>query len=373
MDIMKILKRAWAILWKYRALWVFGFILALTVGGSATGRIGGNSGYRFNQRNIDPNSSTFPYDWKTFRDPAQVLETMRDTATRLMEGSLPRSELNILLGVGIAFTVMVLLASLLMTFLRYISETAVIRMVADSETTGEKVSVRQGFRLGWSPASWRLFLIDLLVNGVPGLILFILLGLITWGFVVQAIAAAHISQAIFSLAVLAGLAFLLILVFSLYFLMVRVFIPFFRRACVLENLGVSESIRRGFALVRLHWQNVGLFWLVMIGLGIAWWVVSFILLFILIPIFIATVVLAALVAGVPGLLAGWISSLFVGNPWPLIIGILFGLPVFIPLAISPWFFFEGLVQVFASTSWTLAYRELTALQTRPEILPPPAS
>ena len=31
-DIKKILKRSWHILWNYRMLWVFGFILALTVG-----------------------------------------------------------------------------------------------------------------------------------------------------------------------------------------------------------------------------------------------------------------------------------------------------------------------------------------------------
>jgi len=30
MDHMKVLKRAWQILWHYRALWIFGIILALT-------------------------------------------------------------------------------------------------------------------------------------------------------------------------------------------------------------------------------------------------------------------------------------------------------------------------------------------------------
>ena len=37
MDTMKILKRAWYILWNYRTLWVFGFLLALTVGGASFG------------------------------------------------------------------------------------------------------------------------------------------------------------------------------------------------------------------------------------------------------------------------------------------------------------------------------------------------
>ena len=34
MDPIKILKRAWKILWSYKALWIFGIILALTTSGS---------------------------------------------------------------------------------------------------------------------------------------------------------------------------------------------------------------------------------------------------------------------------------------------------------------------------------------------------
>ena len=33
MDHIKVLKRAWEIIWRYRALWIFGIILALTTGG----------------------------------------------------------------------------------------------------------------------------------------------------------------------------------------------------------------------------------------------------------------------------------------------------------------------------------------------------
>ena len=37
-NIGKILKRSWHILWNYKILWIFGFLLAITAGGS------GNSG-----------------------------------------------------------------------------------------------------------------------------------------------------------------------------------------------------------------------------------------------------------------------------------------------------------------------------------------
>ena len=44
-----------------------------------------------------------------------------------------------------------------------------------------------------------------------------------------------------------------------------------RRACVLEGLGVFESLRRGWQLVRLNFLDVGLMWLLTLGirLGVA--------------------------------------------------------------------------------------------------------
>ena len=51
-----------------------------------------------------------------------------------------------------------------MAIARYVSETAVIRMVDEYEATDSKMAIRQGFRIGWSRTSWRLFLINLIVN-----------------------------------------------------------------------------------------------------------------------------------------------------------------------------------------------------------------
>jgi len=53
MDPVKILKRAWHILWNYRVLWVFGLILAL-----ATGSSGGNS----NSSSYSTDSSSQQYE-----------------------------------------------------------------------------------------------------------------------------------------------------------------------------------------------------------------------------------------------------------------------------------------------------------------------
>ena len=47
LDPVKILKRSWHILWSYRALWVFGLILALAAGGASSN--GSNNNCRQDQ------------------------------------------------------------------------------------------------------------------------------------------------------------------------------------------------------------------------------------------------------------------------------------------------------------------------------------
>jgi hypothetical protein len=50
------------------------------------------------------------------------------------------------------------------------------------------------------------------------------------------------------------------------------------------------------------------------------------------------------------------------NGWlPWIVGALFALPIFLPIALSPWLLLGSWQTVFTSTVWTLVYRELKAL------------
>ena len=71
----------------------------------------------------------------------------------------------------------IILLSVVFIIARYVAETALIRMVDRHEATGERVSVRQGFRLGWSRAALRMFGLDFLV-GLIGLLGFLLLVLV---------------------------------------------------------------------------------------------------------------------------------------------------------------------------------------------------
>ena len=61
MDHMQVLKRAWENTWRYRALWVFGVLVALTSfhgggsgGGGGDGSGGDNWGFDFTEPEISP-------------------------------------------------------------------------------------------------------------------------------------------------------------------------------------------------------------------------------------------------------------------------------------------------------------------------------
>ena len=84
--------------------------------------------------------------------------------------------------------------------------------------------------------------------------------------------------------------------------------------------------------------------------------------FIGLPLLVVTILAGVIVGGIPGSLAGLLSSLFLGGPLPWLIGVLFGLPFFLVVAFSPLILLRGLGLVYNSTAWTLTYRELKALQ-----------
>lgn len=320
MDYGKILKRAWYMVWRYRALWVFGAILALTAGG------GGSNGfqYTFNRE-----------DW-----PPGV---------RIDQISPEIANMLVAIGIGVAFLILILIIAAVVA--RYVSETALIRMVDEHEQTGQQRSVRQGFRTGWSRSAWRLFLIDLLIGlsvAVAFILLFLLAAapLLLWATGITAARA-------FGIATTIGLGLLVILLAIVVGVILSVLMRFFRRVCVLEQRGVIESIRQGYYLVRPHLKEVAVLWLIMLGLGIGWGIL-------MIPVTLVVLFLGAVIGGLPALLAGVLANLAFGGAVPWIIGLAVGIPFFILVVAGPLLFLGGLWEVFKSSVWTLTYRELRA-------------
>jgi len=361
MDPVKILKRAWHILWSYRALWVFGLILALTAAGSSGGS--GNNGARFSgDGNNQGYDAPLPGNWR--EEIGRVFSEAGKEIERVFENGLPalgisRGELTALLWIGAAFILVMMLIGIVMAIARYVSETAVIRMVDEYEATDTKMTVREGFRIGWSRTSWRLFLINLIVS-IPVFVLLAVMAIA--GFVIYRMVVGG-NEAVIATGIISviGIVFLLLFVVVIVSIILGLLRHFFWRASALEDLGVVDSLRRGFEMVRENWKDVGLMWLIMIGLGIAWALVSVIAIIITIPVVVITAVGAALIVAVPGLLLVGFFSLFLSGYLPWIAGGLFIAPLFFTLAFSPWVLLTAWQQVFSSTVWTLTFRELKAL------------
>ena len=360
MDPVKILKRAWHILWNYKTLWVFGFILALTAAGSSGGN--GNSGSRYqgDARDMPGFQSDMPETPKEFfGEVGRMFEqTLEDG---IPSANITGEEMTTLVWSVVAFIVFMILISIVMTFAHYVSQTAVIRMVDKYEATDTKMTVREGFKIGWSRTSWRLFLINLIVS-IPTLLLMALLvvdGVVIYRMAMQGgdfFAAPRFIALI-------GVTFLAIFLTILLMAVLLFLRKFVWRVCVLENLGVRESFRQGIAMARENWKNVGIMWLIMLGLGIAWVIVSFISIFLLIPVALFTGMFGAVIAAIPGLLMVGFFSIFMNGYLPWIVGALFIAPLFFTLAFSPWILLSAWQAVYTSTVWTLVYRELKALES----------
>lgn len=320
MNHTKVLKRAWHTVWSYRALWVFGIILALTTGGG-----GGSGGAQYSFRGEDFSGRGLRIE----RVPPEVVST--------------------LLAIGIGLACLTLILIIVAAIARYVAETALIRMVDHHEETGQKYSVRQGFRMGWSRSAFRLFLIDLLI-GLPVAVAFILLFLLAAAPLLLW-ATESTAAGAFGTATTIGLGLLVVLLAIVVAVILSVLKPFFRRVCVLEQIGVTAAIRQGYAMVRKNLKDVVVMWLITVGLRIGWAIV-------MIPVVFLLLVVSGVLGGALALLAGGLTRLAFEGAAPWIVAGIVGIPIFILVMAAPLAFLGGLFEVFLSSTWTLTYREL---------------
>ena len=337
MNHLQILKRSWRILWSYKALWVFGILLALTTasgysGGGGGSHAGGGGGSSF----LLPSRPQLAQPWSDLSHHLSRL-SLSAQSTDLEPWAIALIILGSLLALALA---------ILFTIAHFVSQVALIRMVDIHEDTAEKLTWRQGFRLGWSKAAWRLFLISFFI-GLPAFLIFTLLfGLAALPAILGSWAVNGL-QAI-GILITIGLAVPVILLAILTAVLVSLVIETVRRACVLEDLGVGASLRRGLRLVRRHFTDIGLMWLLTLGIRLGLAVA-------LIPLVFIVGGLALILGGLLGglvyvvtatLSAGWVYAVALG-------GLLFLAILGIPLT-----FVGGLLQTYLSSAWTLTYRTL---------------
>jgi hypothetical protein len=337
MDYGKVLKRAWDTTWRYRALWIFGIIIALTTASGGGSGGGGSGGHR-----------DFPHDGSSWRFDEFSWPEVPSHITNSL----------IVAGVGVACGVILLVIAA--TIARYVAETALIRMVDDHEETGERRSVRQGFRMGWSRTALRLFLINLLIS-LPAVIVFIPLFLLAAAPLLLWL-TERTPIGIIGTVSSSGLFLLLIFLAILVGAVIALLRRFFWRACALEDLGVIDSIRQGWDVVRNHLKDVVLMWLIMVGVRIGWAIALIASAIMLFPVILLLIAIGGVVGGLPALLVGGLASLFLEGPTPWVLASMIGFPIFILVVSAPWVFLGGLMEVFKSSTWTLTYRELRALE-----------
>ena len=363
MEYNRILRRAWDNVLHYRALWIFGLIVALTAFTWETALIlGGDKDEDGSDRGIQivrQSDETWPEAMRrTMDEEIDVAKAEIDHANRDIERFFAR-ELDVQVESDLLAVIAVVAALMLGGYIiaktaGYVGDAALIKMVNETEETGEQHSVRQGWRLGWSRAALRFFLIDLPVDGVAAVavILTFLLVFAPLALWATGNTAAGVIGTIFTVGMFIPTLVLVLIAAALLSVVKR----FARRACAMEGLGVRASVGRGFLVVRRRLKEMLPVWLVTVGVKIAWP-------FLMAPVLIVSVVLGFVFGVIPALLLGGLALLVADGAalWILVaaVGILF----FILGFAAPLVFLAGLREVFLSSVWTLTYRELKPLES----------
>jgi hypothetical protein len=353
MDYGNVLRRAWKAAWRYPALWIFGIILALTTASWSAASLYDFSGER-QDRWEDRGITITTMPGETFGEAFR--RTMRaeiDRANRELD-QLLAEELHIhvrsnVIVIAVVLLIIVTIAVVVSRVARYVSEVALIRMVSETEVTGERQGVWRGFRLGWSRSAWRIFVINVLLGILAvvtdlGLFALILSPLPLWvnggGIVISVFAVLTAGLILMAIVPLIALGAVLAVVKRLAW-----------RVCAIEGLGVMASIRRGWAVMRKQLKDVGLIWLITLAVGWTWRLA-------MVPIVLLLLGGGVMLGGLPAVLVGEVASLGTSGDVPVFIAIAVGIAIFLFVMIAPLILLGGLREVFLSSIWTLTYHEL---------------
>ena len=288
MDYGKLFTRAWDIIWKYKFLILLGVLVALS---GSSGSSGNQSRYLFEGGDIPWNDMPrFDYG-----SPFQDLD------------------LSILAILGlIALGVVLVVVGLALWVAGTISRGGLISAVNDIELD-TPATFSSAFQAGWKKG-WRLLGIDL-VPAIPGFALIIggLAIFLSYGGFVEMMDGVWPYAGIGPFLPLILLTCLLLPII-LFLSMMRTFAM---RACVLEDLGVVASYRRGFEVLAGNLGTALILFLIQIAVSIGLFIVMI----------------------VPGILMVLCCLL-----WPILILV------------------QGAFSAYISTLWTLAWREFVEVK-----------
>lgn len=296
MNYGEVLSRAWQIIWKHKALWIFGILAGCGNVGSSSS----NVSYSLSEQDLTPAMENYLRGFE----------------------SVPDWQIVVLLGIGIV--VMVLLV-LLAVFLTTIGRIGVIRGTQQADEGASRLGFGQLFR-GSLSYFWRVFFLNLLIGLVVVVIVFvgIILGM---------------AGTVFTLGLaLLCLIPLLCLVIPLSWLLF-VLVEQANIAIVVENTGVVEGWRRGWQVFK---DNLG----TMIVMGLILYLGVALIGGLIIGFPVLLFVLPALAAGLLGGESAFGSGL-------LVAGLCF--VMYLPV----WIVLNGILMGYIESAWTLTYLRLT--------------
>jgi len=313
MDFGKVLGRAWEITWRWKMLWVLGFLAALGQGS------GPNPNYSLSGDEFER------YGYR-----------LGDSAEQFFA---------LLSGLVLGLICLVLIVAIVLWVVSVIARGGLIAGVQQVEEEGST-----SFGKAWSVGVrkfWTLFGLGILA-ALP-LILLIIIGIIVLALgIFVGIGLMDVGEAagittIILVSIICG-GFLCCGLFILVIVLEQIRI-YGERAAILEDLGWIDAFKRGWEVLKDNLGATIILWLIFFAIGIVIFGISFALVF-------------ALAAPLLGFLfvvddPGW---LLLG---PLCIGGVLGTVVFALI--------RSIVMAFTSATWTLAYREMTAMPEHPDL------
>jgi hypothetical protein len=302
MPYWEIVTRSFKISWRHKYLW----LLALFAGESG-------GGFNFNSGSFTPpgsNGSNKAPDLNAINQ--QVLPWLAHNS-----------------GLIVAAAVIFILMAIAFFVLAAVCEGAVVRAAAEHDAErpfGLGMAWRTGRATMGAMIRFRLLV---LVLGLPVLIVFALLAI---GLVA---AIARNNAAAIAVLVLIGVLFILA---TIVFVVALTFVNRLgARAVVLEQIGATAALGRGYRLLRKRLGRVLLVWLLSVAVGIALGI---------------CVAIAGAVLVVPAVVIGFAAYASGSSAWWLVIVLaaLILLPIFLVIS--------AFLAAQSSTYWTLAFRRL---------------
>jgi len=370
MNTIQIFKKAASLTWRYRLLWLFGFLLALAVINAPFWLpfAGDDDGELMENRIIFQATTVyFPGEGVTIdlRPPGGPVVTIEGLEPGEFRDLVKDIRLSDIWALLITIGVVILISALLRILLRYTSQAALIRMVDEHERSQRMLNLRGGLRLGWSRVAGKLFLIDLCLTLALFLVFSPLFALATSPLFLlglESVAESVASVIGISLFALVGLSLFVFLAFIAAAIL-SITRPVMHQACAVDGLSVGASIRQAFHLLRTRFGGVMVTWLVWITVRLVWAFALIPVIITLSPALLLSMMVGIAIGAVPTLLAAGIASQFVSPLFAWLIGTVFGLPLFLVVTFAPITFLSGLVEAFKSSFWTLSYREFRPLES----------